>query len=208
MLVAPLGSIHLKAYTKRRNQVTTIASYDAHIEQLIDVAERLKAVLDGARVDYRIVGGLAVFLHVRERDPLAGRTTRDVDVAVRRDDLERIGAAAAGSGFELRHAAGVDMLVDRQSPSARSAVHFVFLNEKVQPDYLEPVPEMRDTVRTDDGLLIGTVADVVKMKLTSFRLKDQVHIQDIDGVGLITKEVEHGFSAELRDRLEQVRAQR
>ncbi len=188
--------------------MATIASYDAHLEQLIDVAERLKALLDGAGVEYRIVGGLAVFLHVWERDPLAARATRDVDVAVRRDDLERIAAAAAGSGFEFRHAAGVDMLVDRESSSAKSAVHFVFLNEKVRPDYLEPVPAMADAVRTADGLLIGSVADLVKMKLTSFRLKDQVHIQDIDGVGLVTDEIERGLPPELRKRLEQVRAQR
>ncbi len=188
--------------------MATIASYDAHIDQLFEVAERLKAALDGAGIEYRIVGGLAVFLHVRDRDPLAARTTRDVDVAVRRDDLERIRAAAAGSGFELRHAAGVDMLIDRESPSARSAVYFVYLDEKVQPDDLEPVPAMRDAVRTDDGLMIGSVADLVKMKLTSYRLKDQVHIQDIDGVGLITQEIEQGLSAEMRARLGQVRAQR
>lgn len=187
--------------------MATIASYDAHLEQLIDVAERLKAVLDGAGVEYRIVGGLAVFLHVRERDPLGARATRDVDIAVRRDDLERIRAAAAGAGFEFRHAAGVDMLVDHESPSARSAVHFVFLNEKVRPEYIEPVPAMAHAVTTAEGLSIGSVADVVKMKLTSFRLKDQVHIQDIDGVGLITDEIEQGLSPELRKRLQQVRAQ-
>ncbi len=188
--------------------MTTIASYDAHIDQLVEVAARLKSALEGANIDYRVVGGLAVFLHVRELDPLAARSTRDVDVAVHRNDLERIRAAAAGSGFELRHAAGVDVLVDRESPSARSAVHFVFLSEKVQPDYLEPIPAMREAVRTSDGLLIGTVADLVKMKLTSFRLKDQVHIQDMDGVGLITDEVAQALTPELRERLEQVRAQR
>lgn len=188
--------------------MATIASYDAHIAQLIDVAERLKSTLDGAGVEYRIVGGLAVFLHVRDRDPLAARTTRDVDVAVRRDDLERIRTAAPSAGFELRHAAGVDTLVDRKAPSTRSAVHFVFFNEMVQPDHLEPVPAMTDAKSTDDGLLIASVADLVKMKLTSFRLKDQVHIQDLDGVGLISEEIEQGLSPELIERLAQVRAQR
>ncbi len=192
----------------QRTKLASIASYDAHIDQLIEVAERLVSTLDGANIDYRVVGGLAVFLHVRELDPLAALSTRDVDVAVHRNDLERIRAAAAGSGFELRQAAGGGVLVDCESPTARSAVHFVFLSEKVQPDYLEPIPLMREAVRTSDGLLIGTVADLVKMKLTSFRLTDQVHIQDMDGVGLITDEVEQTLTPELRDRLEQVRAQR
>ena len=154
------------------------------------------------------MGGLAVFLHVRDRDPLAARTTRDLDVAVRRTDLDRIRDAAAQTGFDFRHAAGVDMPIDRASPSARSAVHFVFLDEKVQPDDLEPVPAMRDAVCTDDGLVISSIADLVKMKLTSFQLKDKVHIQDMDGVGLITAEVEDTLSPELAARLAQVRAER
>ena len=188
--------------------MATIASYDAHIEQLIDIAERLKRALDGAGVEYRIVGGLAVFLYVRDRDPLAARATRDVDVAVRRADLEKIRDAAPAAGFELRHAAGVDMLVDRSAPKARSAVHFVFRNEKVQPDYIAPAPEMDDAVATADGLQLVGIGDLVTMKLTSFRLKDQVHIQDLDGVGLITEEIEAGLPEPLAARLAHVRSQR
>ncbi len=44
------------------------------------------------------------------------------------------------------------------------------------------------------------------MKLTSYRLKDQVHIQDLDAVGLITPEVEAQLSELLRTRLADVRA--
>ena len=188
--------------------MATIASYDAHIEQLIDLAARLKSLFDGAGIDYRIVGGLAVFLHVRDRDPLAARTTRDVDVAIRRDDLARIRTLAPKQGFEFRHAAGVDMLVDRTTPKQRSAVHFVFVNERDQPDCLEPVPAMSEGPQTDDGLALVNVEDLVRMKLTSFRLKDQVHIQDLDGVGLIAKETENRLCEALAARLAQVRAQR
>jgi len=44
------------------------------------------------------------------------------------------------------------------------------------------------------------------MKLTSFRLKDKVHIQDLDGVGLITAEIEASLPEALRERLKEVRA--
>ena len=53
--------------------------------------------------------------------------------------------------------------------------------------------------------MVAPVADLVTMKLTSFRLKDQVHIQDMDSVGLITTEIEEQLSDTLRERLEQVR---
>ena len=63
-----------------------------------------------------------------------------------------------------------------------------------------------EPVRTKEGILIASVADVVRMKLTSFRLKDKVHIQDLDGVGLITQEIEKSLSEPLRHRLGRVRA--
>jgi hypothetical protein len=44
------------------------------------------------------------------------------------------------------------------------------------------------------------------MKLTSFRLKDKVDIQDLDGVGLITPEIEQSLSEPLRARPAEVRA--
>jgi hypothetical protein len=46
------------------------------------------------------------------------------------------------------------------------------------------------------------------MKLTSFRLKDQVHIQDLDSAHLITPEIEAALPEALRVRLAEVRAAR
>ena len=146
-----------------------------------------------------------MYLHVNARDETAARLTRDVDVAVRREDLARIGAAVEPAGFQLRHAGGVDLLIDERSPKRSSAVHFVFLGEKVRPDYLVPVPDASPIERTEEGFHLAPVADLVRMKLTSFRLKDQVHIQDMDAVGLITAEIEEDLPALLLARLQQVR---
>jgi hypothetical protein len=97
------------------------------------------------------------------------------------------------------------MFLDAQNPGARSAVPAIFVGEKVRPEDLEPVPA-GEPMRTKGGILIAPVADLVRMKLTSFRLKDKVHIQDLDGVGLITPEIEQGLSEPLRQRLAEVRA--
>ncbi len=48
-------------------------------------------------------------------------------------------------------------------------------------------------MRTKEGILIALSPTWSGMKLTSFRLKDKVHIQDLDGVGLITPEIEQTF---------------
>ena len=71
---------------------------------------------------------------------------------------------------------------------------------------MEPVPDFSPPVRTAEGVLLAPVADLVRMKLTSYRLKDRVHIQDMDAVGLITSEVAAGLPEVLRARLREVRA--
>jgi hypothetical protein len=176
------------------------------VDQLRDVVKRLDSALTSAGIRYQIIGGFAVFCHVDRIDPLAARLTRDVDVAIDRNDLQRIEQAVKSIGSQYRHVDGVDMLADAAARKARSAVHLFFAREKVRPEYTEPVPEISEPARTDQGTFIAPVKDLVHMKLTSFRLKDQVHIQDMDSVGLITPEIENSLSAVLRERLKQVRA--
>jgi hypothetical protein len=49
------------------------------------------------------------------------------------------------------------------------------------------------------------VFELVRMKLNSNRIIDKVHIIDMDGVGLITPEIENALPEPLRLRLQQVR---
>jgi hypothetical protein len=183
----------------------TATAVDQHVQQLFDVLERLHSAFTGAKIEYRIIGGLAIFLQISERSHDAARLTRDVDVAVDRKDLKRITNAVESFGFRYRHVAGVDMLVDAKEPSARSAVHLIFVGEKVRREYLEPVPDFTQPTVTKEGILLASVLDLARMKLTSFRLKDKVHIVDLDSVGLITPEIEQALPQALRVRLDQVR---
>jgi hypothetical protein len=183
-----------------------LSAYDTYLDQLHDVLKRFTSALALAGIEYRVIGGMAVFLHVNERDSMAARLTSDIDVAVERTDLPAILRAVEPFGFTHQQLAGTDTLVDAANPKARSAVHFIFVREKVRPAYLEPVPDLSPVTPTTDGVLIASVADLVKMKLTSFRLIDRVHIRDMDGVGLITPEIEAGLPELLRQRLAGVRA--
>lgn len=180
--------------------------FENKVDQLRDIVRRLDGALAGAGIRYQVIGGFAVFCHVDRIDPLAARLTRDVDIAVDRQDVHRVSEAVKSMGLQYRHAAGIDMLVDASAPKARSAVHLIFANEKVRPEYVEAVPDILTPTRVADGILIAPVADLVRMKLTSFRLKDKVHIQDMDSVGLITPEIENALSGVLRERLKEVRA--
>jgi hypothetical protein len=169
--------------------------FEERVEQLFDLAALVERVFSSAGLDYRIVGGLAAYLYVEEREPDAGRLTKDIDIAVRRSDLDRIAQAAEQYGLQYRHVAGVDMLVQAARPSARRAIHLIFAGEKVRPD-----------CRRIKGLRLISARDLVLMKLTRFRIVDQAHLKDLDQAGIITAEVEAGLSPELKEKLVQLRA--
>jgi hypothetical protein len=124
--------------------------------------------------------------------------------AVRREDLDRIARAVEPFGMQHRPMGGVDMLVQVDAPSARRAVHLIFTGEKVRPNYSEPAPAI-GACRTLHGVRLVPLGDLVRMKLTSFRSKDETHLKDLDEAGLITPEIEAGLSETLRARLAQVR---
>jgi hypothetical protein len=109
--------------------------FEERVLQLFDLANLVEQVFASAGLEYRIVGGLATYLYVEDVEPDAGRLTKDIDIAVRREDLEKIAKAAEPFGLEYRHVAGVDMLVRKAEPSARRAMHLVFTGEKVRPEY-------------------------------------------------------------------------
>jgi hypothetical protein len=173
----------------------TIAGYDEHVDALSTVLHGIGRVLGENGIRYRVIGGMAVFIHVDAREPIAARLTNDIDIEVRGGDLANVIKAVEPIGLSHRLVAGVDMLVSGGNRRVRSAVHLVFT--------VDPV---KDRFQTSEGVYIAPVVDIVTMKLTSFRLKDKVHIQDLDGVGLITPEIEAALPKILQERLAEVRA--
>lgn len=100
------------------------------------------------------------------------------------------------------------MLVDVDKPRASTAIHMVFINEKVRLEHPKAVPGFSEPTLTEEGILLAPVADLVKMKLTSFGMKDQLHLKDLDSARLITPEIESTLTVALRGRLAEVRAVR
>jgi hypothetical protein len=179
--------------------------FEVRLQDLFSLAARVEKAFSAAGIEYRVVGGLATFLYVEQAEPDAGRLTKDIDIAVRREDLPRIIAAVEPFGLEFRHTAGVDMLVQKGQPSARRAVHMLFEGERVRPADAEPIP-LLGTDHKIRGLSVTPLAHLVTMKLISFRAKDEAHIKDLDEQGLITPEIEAGLPPVLRERLAKARA--
>ncbi len=152
-----------------------------------------------------MVGGLAVLIYVEESDPTHSVLTRDVDILIRRSDLESVIATAESQGFRFRHVAGVDMLL--YGEKAANAVHVVFTGEKVAQSPMVPNPALAPERRFIKGQEVRVIplAHLVKMKLSANQDKDRVHIRSLDAAGLITPEIEGGLPEPLRARLKQVR---
>src|SRR5437764_3235491 len=132
---------------------------------------RAAAALDKAGVPYALAGGNAVAAWVSRVDEAAVRNTQDVDILLRRADLQAATAAMAKAGFVHRHAKGLDMFLDGPGAKARDSVHIVFAAERVKPDSLVPAPDVSESEATETFRLVSLDA-LVRMKLTAFRDKD------------------------------------
>jgi len=156
----------------------------AAVEEVRDRACRAARALQQAGIPHIIVGGHAVASWVARVDKEAVRNTKDVDLMVPRQDFLRVIDILQSIGFIHQNVSGVDLFLDGPEGSVRSAIHIVFAGEKVRPDYVLPTPEITEAEAGPD-FPVPTLDALVRMKLTSFRLKDKVHLLDLLDVGLI-----------------------
>ncbi|MDQ6664427.1 MAG: hypothetical protein M3Z23_08540, partial [Acidobacteriota bacterium] len=111
--------------------------------------------------------------------------TRDVDIMIRRSDLDRVKEASERYGFRLR---------------------LICSGERVRPDQApNPALAPEQIIVHGGEVAVIAVADLVRMKLNSYRDKDRVHVRGMDAARLITLEVERGLPEQLRARLQIIR---
>ena len=170
------------------------------------VRERLllaTAALEKAGIAYAVAGGNAVAAWVSRVDEGAVRFTKDVDVVLRRVDLPAAITAMQNAGFQYVQSFGVDMFVDGPGGKASDAVHILFAGEKVREDYIAPVANVDESERSDKFQVLR-LEPLVRMKLTSLRRVDQVHLLDLIGVGLIDATWPARFPPALGQRLQEL----
>ena len=175
----------------------------AAVDAVRERARRIAAALDRAGIKHALIGGNAVAAWVARVDVEAVRNTKDVDLLVRREDFEGVVEAAQEVGFVHQNVAGVDLFLDGPEGSVRSAIHVVFAREKVRADYLFPAPDVTES-EAGPEFTVATLDALVRMKLTSFRLKDKVHLLDLLDVGLIDESWCDRFPPELGARLREL----
>jgi hypothetical protein len=173
------------------------------VDAVRERACRAARALHQAGIPHVVIGGNAVAAWVARVDLEAVRNTKDVDLLVQRQDFKRVVGVLQSVGFIHQNVAGEDLFLDGPEGSVRSAIHVLFAGEKVRPEYLLPAPEVTDSEPGPDFPVLTLVA-LVRMKLTSFRLKDKVHLLDLLEVGLIDESWYTRLPAELAARLKEV----
>ncbi len=178
------------------------------IEKVRDRLRRATAALDNAGVDYAVIGGNAVAAWVSRIDDSVVRNTRDVDLLVRRSDMEQIRAAMESAGFKHRSVSilggkgRIEMFLDGPGAKARDGVHLIFADEKVNPEALAPSPGVDEVDPTHGDFRLLDLPALVTMKLTSYRDKDRVHLRDMMEIGQLDESWLDRVPAVLRDRLQ------
>lgn len=173
------------------------------VEKVKDRLRRVTRALNKANIPYAIIGGNAVQHWVAQVDESVVRNTRDVDIILNEPDLEAAKVALAAEGFIYRRAASDTMFLDGPDAKARDAVHVLFAGKKVREEYSEPVPQI-DEYELIEDIRTLPLEGLVRMKLTSFRDKDRVHIRDMISIGIIDESWLERLPSALRPRLEEL----
>lgn len=177
------------------------------VEKVRERLLRAARALDRAKVPYAVVGGNAVAAWVSRVDETAVRNTRDVDILLRRADLDAARVALETAGFVYRRVSSLgqpgslDLFLDGQNASIRDSVHVVFAAEKVRPDSPVASPDVAESEPGDQFRLI-TLEALVRMKLAAFRDRDRTHLRDLIDVGMIGASWLEHLEPELRQRLQ------
>jgi hypothetical protein len=173
------------------------------VERVRDRLMRASAALEAAGVPYAVAGGNAVAAWVATVDASAVRNTKNVDILLRRTDLEAAAADLENAGFIRRRVAGLDIFLDGPDAKARDAVHVVMAGEKVRPEYVAAAPDVSESEKSGEFRVVK-LESLVRMKLTSFRRSDQVHLLDMLEIGLIDGTWKARLGPELGERLQQL----
>jgi hypothetical protein len=171
---------------------------DAVTERL----QRITRAFENAAVPYALVGGQAVALWVATKDPAAVRTTKDVDMLLRREDLPRARSAAMSIDMDYCEVVTVGMFLERANPNPRQAVHLIWAGEKVRPENPLAAPTIDERIELEPGMQVVLLAALVNMKLMANRDQDRLHLRDLIEVGLVGRDMLTNCPAELSVRLD------
>jgi len=174
------------------------------VQRVEELLLKVSRTLDQAGIPYAVIGGNAVAAWVATVDEGAVRATKDVDILLRREDLDRAAQALAKVDLDQHEVLGVTMFLDRRNPSPKTGAHVIFAREKVRESSKHSSPDVDDSVRASTGFLVLELDSLLRMKLEAYRRVDQVHVEDMLSLGLIGEEMRRSLAVDLQERLDHI----
>jgi hypothetical protein len=176
---------------------------DRAVQRVRERLHRSTGALEAAKIPYAVADDHAVATWVARSDEPAVRNTPDVDILLRRSDLESANVALSAAGFVNRVIDGTQLYLDGSSAKPRDAVHVMFAEEKVRSDDLRPAPDVAES-ETGPGFRVLALEPLIMMLLVSFRSKDRMHLRDMIDVGLVDETWLLRLPDELSSRLKEL----
>jgi len=171
------------------------------VEKVRERLNRTCHALESAGIPYAVIGGNAVAAWVATIDDGAVRNTRDVDILLREEDLDRATEAMLKAGFYREKVMDVIVFLDGPDGKPSQGIHVLSSQRKVKPEYVSPTPRV-DQSSVIEGKRIVDLQELVCMKLNSYRDKDRTHLRDMIQVGLIDSSWPQRLEPELASRLQ------
>jgi len=153
------------------------------VEKVRERLDRACKALEEDQVPYAIIGGNAVAAWVATVDDGAVRNTRDVDILLRDEDLDRATMALAKVGFVRDSVMNVTFL-DGPEGKPSQGLYILRAGAKVRPEYVTAAPQVEQSVAIE-GKRIVELEALVAMKLNSFHDKDRTHLRDMIQIEMI-----------------------
>ena len=166
------------------------------VERVRQRLDRATAALVSAGVPHAVIGANAVAAWVSTVDEGAVRNTPNVDILIRRDDIDAAGRSLTAAGFVRQQTAESLIFLDGPDGRPRGAVRLVIAGEPFRATDILPTPGLEEAIDLGGHRVVG-LASLIRMKLTANRLIDRVHLRDMLDVGLI----DPGWLAPLPDDL-------
>jgi len=155
---------------------------------------RAAAALEAAGVPYAVAGGNAVAAWVAQVDPAAVRNTADVEILLRRTDLDAAKRALESAGFFHYELSSMHMFMDSPNASARGAV-------KVS---LTDHASTFDDADRAAGYSVLPLEALTEIELTRFKAVNAMNVLDMLQVGLIDATWISKLPPDLATRLQQL----
>jgi hypothetical protein len=173
------------------------------VQRVRDRLLRASRALESAGIPHAVAGDNAVAAWVATVDASAVRNTPDVEILIRRTDLESAAAVLMEVGFARRQLDGREFFLDTPDAKLRNAVHLIIAGERVRTGDLAVAPEIRES-QLVGGIRVVSLEALVRMMLTSQLTKDRVNLSDMLEIGLIDGKWKSRFEPELAARLQQL----